>query len=88
MRKALLCGGIIASVLWTGSYVNAEEINQETKQFANKIENLPKGSISNPAFRGQIEEMVNKFIIFGEKTPTSSANGRWGMNRFFVFLSI
>ncbi|WP_020061526.1 choice-of-anchor I domain-containing protein [Bacillus sp. 123MFChir2] len=61
MKKILLSGGIIASVLWTGSNVNAE-INQETKQFVNKIENLPKGSISNPAFRGQIEEMVNKFI--------------------------
>ncbi|WP_242222386.1 YncE family protein [Bacillus cereus group sp. BfR-BA-01380] len=62
MRKALLCGGIMASVLWTGNHVNAEEINQETKQFANQIESLPKGSISNPAFRGQVEEMVNKFI--------------------------
>lgn len=61
MKRVLLSGGIIASVLWTGSNVNAE-VNQETKQFANKIENLPKGSITNPAFRGQIEEMVNKFI--------------------------
>ncbi|WP_459502442.1 choice-of-anchor I domain-containing protein [Bacillus sp. C1] len=62
MKKAFLYGGMIASVLWTGHDVHAEILEKDTQQVINKIEVLPKGSISNPAYRGKVEKMVTDFI--------------------------
>ncbi|AWC31572.1 MULTISPECIES: hypothetical protein [Bacillus cereus group] len=68
MKKALLYSGIIgiASVLCAGNYVNAESVEKEI--FVNEIEELPKGSISNPAYRGKVEQMVR-------------AHNQWGMRK-------
>ncbi|WP_243525941.1 choice-of-anchor I domain-containing protein [Bacillus pseudomycoides] len=72
MKKALLYGGMIASVLWTGNVVNAETLEKDTQQVVNKIETLPQGSISNPAYRGKVEQMVTDFI--GKKHKDTKIN--------------
>ncbi|PEE40759.1 choice-of-anchor I domain-containing protein [Bacillus pseudomycoides] len=72
MKKAFLYGGMIASVLWTGNDVHAEKLENDVQQFANKIDTLPKGSISNPAYRGEVEQMVTNFI--GKKHKDTKIN--------------
>ncbi|MDM5187145.1 DUF1513 domain-containing protein [Bacillus sp. DX4.1] len=62
MKKALLCSGMIASIIWTDNPVSAEMIDKDPQQFVNKMEVLPKGSLSNPAYREKVEQMVTSFI--------------------------
>ncbi|AIK37915.1 lactonase, 7-bladed beta-propeller family protein [Bacillus pseudomycoides] len=72
MKKAFLYGGMIASVLWTGNDVSAETIDKDAQKVVNKIDTLPKGSISNPAYRGKVEQMVTDFI--GKKHKDTKVN--------------
>lgn len=72
MKKSLLYGGMIASVLWTGNVVHAETLEKHTQQVVSKIETLPQGSISNPAYRGKVEQMVTDFI--GKKHKNTKIN--------------
>ncbi|SDZ33367.1 hypothetical protein [Bacillus sp. 166amftsu] len=71
-KKVLVYGVIIASVLWTGSNVHAETLEKDTERIVNTIETLPKGSISNPAYRGKVEQMVTDFI--GKKHKDTKIN--------------
>ncbi|WIY61943.1 choice-of-anchor I domain-containing protein [Bacillus arachidis] len=71
-KKVLVYGVIIASVLWTGSNVHAETLEKDTEWIVNTIETLPKGSISNPAYRGKVEQMVTDFI--GKKHKDTKIN--------------
>lgn len=72
MKKAFLYGGMIASVLWAGNDVSAETIDKDAQKVVNKIDTLPKGSISNPAYRGKVEQMVADFI--GKKHKDTKVN--------------